>query len=247
MKKGLLWIIIFCIVLTVSLTGCAQEKAQPTASPEPTATIQPQNTAKPGPTVERLAFKKLNELTSYYLVITVTNRGGATKGWKNKFEAVHFPSVPAYDVLHYAMAANEKQFKLEEQQIMIEKKEWTKKVDKEWRERVSALSSMITSYTSEFTSLYLSLRIGEFELVGDETVAGVQTKRYKIEYKTSKTRVWGDVWLANQKDLPPVPVKWIGEQTAFDDKGKVIDDKRNLAFEFEVSKINAAPTVKPPK
>ena len=93
---------------------------------------------------------------------------------------------------------------------------------------------------------YLALSNGSVEKLDETTVDGIPAIHHRFNFETKSSRMTGEVWIANQSGLEPVPLKAFQEQMALDDQGTVIDDYRHVRIEYVVSAINTPITISPP-
>ena len=203
--------------------GNHPQATQPVAAkPVKTATASQQGSQGTGQAVN---YAELNELDSYRLAWTMKSKTGDTETvggynieWTKKPLATHLvmKMVDGVPAMEYILAKNTVWMKAGGQWVQVSKEELD-----------DALNQMGDVIQPDEGML----------LVGKETVNSVQCKHYtKAEnYPNSSAKL--DVWIANQKNLPPVVVRGI-----FHMKGDV-----DQTMESSVTDINKHITIKPPK
>jgi len=83
----------------------------------------------------------------------------------------------------------------------------------------------------------------------ESQVGGIPALHCSFSHGTkqdSENYMKGEIWIANQNDLPPVIIKAFFEQAALDEDGEIIEDARYIKAEFEVSEINTSIAIDPP-
>jgi len=187
-----------------------------------TATAGQSTTQPSGQTID---YAQLNELDSYRLAWTVKSKvgdneteGGYNIEWTKKPLATHLvmkmtEGVPA---LEYILVEDTVWMKAGGQWIQVSKEELDNTID-QMGDVIQPDEGMI--------------------LVGEETVNNVKCRHFKKEehYPTSSAKL--DVWIADQKNLPPVIVRGV-----FQMEGDV-----NQTMESNVTDINKHISIKPPK
>lgn len=93
----------------------------------------------------------------------------------------------------------------------------------------------------------------DYDFVGKETVNGVETRHYELKLgpmdllgltaASDLDDVSGDVWIADEGDLPAFPVRFVIEASGELEEGR----RGTFLFEQEVSDINEPFTIEPPE
>lgn len=239
------------IPTTTSLSSTAQQpsqSSQPSAATTGTSTIGT-NTAKTTTTTTAaatsttsgFAYKKLDVLSSYHIVLTAEALAGSAIGFINKYDANHNPLKKEYQSAWYS-SRDGGEFTLGEECIVIGSDQWVKPLGKGW----TTGSSIADNHMTFLSSLYLALSKAEPEKIEETTVSGIPVIHYSYLYETKSSRMKGEVWIASQSGMQPVPLKALGEQMALDEKGTVIEDYRHIRFAFEVNNVNEVISIKAP-
>ena len=249
----LFWALLLCLAIILSAcssiitTQQSQTGQPPTTSTATTnataATSKVDTTPTPISTSKAsgLHYEKLDMLSSYKIVTISEALAGPAKGVIFQFDAKHLPGEKAYQ----ATASSSRdggEFKSMEECIVIGSNKWVKPYGKDW----TTGDSIAGDYLIFINVLYLTLSKGTSEKIDETTVSGIPAVHYSIQYETKSTRMIGEVWIANQSGMQPVPLKASFEQMALDEKGAVIDDSRHSKTTFEVDEVNTTISIKAP-
>ena len=77
-------------------------------------------------------------------------------------------------------------------------------------------------YETYLNLLYLGLKNGQLTKIDETVLGGVPAVHYSLLYETKSALLKGEVWIANQEGLPPVPLKADTEQMALDEAGAAL-------------------------
>lgn len=223
---------------TVSVMGQPSQATVALSRAEKTPKIegeQPVSTGEPG---AGSPMVQLDVLDSYRATVTTwqINKDGSESSetvnltWLRDPPAVHFinPSFTEHEEL-----------------IAIGDFAWDK-VDDVWVKNPDKLDVNVAFTQAE--RLWLSSILGrnyeyfwqEAILVGEETVNGVQTRQYALDMDALPGRnIHVEVWIANQPDLPPVPIRGIYET--------IQSGATTLRIEADITGINAPVVIEAPE
>jgi hypothetical protein len=166
---------------------------------------------------------------------------GPAKNVITKSDASHVPGEEAYQAA-LSIARDGGGFVAAEECIVIGSSKWVKPYGKDW----ITGSSHADDYLTAISGLYLALSNGTSEKLDETIISGIPAFHYAIQYETKSSRMIGEVWIASQDGMEPVPLKAAIEQMAIDENGDVIDDYRHVKYAFEVNGVNEAITIKAP-
>jgi hypothetical protein len=142
--------------------------------------------------------------------------------------------------------------------IWIEDTAWLKMMG-QWNEQkpVPEVDNLLPMYTGllgpDELALYRSVAT-EVTLVSEETINGVRCKHYSYRYEkaTPLAIVEGEVWVADQADLPPIPVRETLKQTVQPPSQPsttppAVEGGSIRFIEREIYDINAPINIEPPE
>ena len=223
---------------TQAATGQTSPQTTTTPSTGPsTPATTPQSTGTTT-TPAKLAFEKLDQLSSYRMILTAEALAGPAKGTIERFEAEHIPPDSA---LHSKLTSSKSDYAVVEECIVIGSSKWVKPFGKTWE----IGDSLADNHVTFLSGVYLALQRAKIEPIDTSTVAGLPVDYYRYTFETKSTRMTGEVWIANKPDLEPVPLKGFQEQMALEN-GSAVDDYRHVRIEFELLEVNPPLSIKPP-
>ncbi len=192
-------------------TPTAIPTARPTRAPLPTATVV---TRVPRPTVERPNIAIWDELNSYRLQLNMrfgTDSGAKSMQWKITYEWVKEPEA-AHMVLAIdgtGLPAEVAALKVES--IQVGATTWTR-MGSDWEKSTTKSTPALSNSWADVEDLFRGMKP-----VGEETINGLPCKHYVFDDNVgglgglgsaqTQVRAEGDLWIAAQADLPPVPVR----------------------------------------
>ncbi len=240
-------------------TPTAIPTARPTRTPLPTATAA---TRVPRPTVERPNIAIWNDLNSYQLQLTMrfgTDGGAKSMQWKVTYEWVKEPEAAHMVLAIDGTGMPTEMAALKVESIQIGTTTWTR-LGEAWEKSTTEAAPDMQSSWADVEELFRDLKP-----VGEETINGIQCKHYVVDENiggssglgSAQVQAQGDVWIAAQSDLPPVPVRVRIKLNAADlfsmlPSGIVPAQpsatKTDLTYEIEldVTNINRPITIRPP-
>lgn len=167
---------------------------------------------------------------------------GMAAGVINKYEASHLPAEKAYQAA-LSVSRDGGEYIISEESIVIDKDLWVKDYKKIW---TIGTYTIANGYETYLNLLYLGLKNGQLTKIDETVLGGVPAVHYSLLYETKSALLKGEVWIANQEGLPPVPLKADTEQMALDEARAALDDYRHIKINFEVSDVNGDITITPP-
>ncbi len=219
MKKTRYLAIGLLAAFALFLIACGGSGGKESTSPSPQASAVPGDAGS-----GKVAYADLNELDSYRLEWTVKRKvgddyvvGGYKLEWTKKPLATHLTmEMGGGMALEYILADGGVWLKAGG--------EWMEASKEDLDDAIREIGDVVQPEE-------------EMKFLGKEKVNGVDCKRYSKETKTKEFTSRHDVWIADQKGLPPVVVRGIFRMT-----GAV-----EQTMESNVTDINAPITIKVPK
>ncbi len=185
--------------------------ARPSRTPLPTVTVA---TRAPRPTVERPNIAIWDDLNSYRLQLNMrfgTDSGAKSMQWKITYEWVKEPEAAHVVLAIDGTGQPQKVTALQIESIQIGATTWTR-MGEDWQKTTTKSTSVMSNSWADVERLF-----GNLQPVGEDTINGIQCKHYVFDDTVSglsglgaaqsQVRTAGDMWIAAQSDLPPVPVR----------------------------------------
>ncbi len=192
-------------------TPTAVPTSRPTRTPLPKATAA---TRVPRPTVERPNIAIWNDLNSYRLQLNMrfgANSDAQSMTWKITYEWVKEPAAEhtVFTIDSQGLPTNVPALTVES--IQVGNAAWTR-LGGDWQKTAAQPSSAMQSSWADVEELFRDLKP-----VGADTINGIYCQHYVVDDTVSNSgslgsaqaqvRAQGEVWIAAQPDLPPVPVR----------------------------------------
>lgn len=185
--------------------------SRPTRTPLPTATAA---TRVPRPTVERPNIAIWNDLNSYRLQLNMrfgANSDAQSMTWKITYEWVKEPAAEHTILTIDSQGLPTNVPALTVESIQIGNAAWTR-LGGDWQKTAAQPASAMQSSWADVEELFRGLKP-----VGEDTINGLRCQHYVVDDTVSgsdglgaaqaQVRAQGEVWIAAQPDLPPVPVR----------------------------------------
>ena len=243
MKKLLSILLVSLMIASMLMVGCSSEEEADNPTPEPTATEAPEADATEAPDAEDDIlsgdFGDIGTLASYRMqLITRTEVNGAPYTTTLEMEVVNDPAPRAVHTVMSGITGSERDVET----ITIGPTIWVKAEDDMW------MQLSVDEYDDtdqEYNDVADYLDFSDMSPTGEETVNGVHCQRYTIRSGIttggSSLNVSGDVWIADESDLPPIIIKQISSWTLGSDEGSLVSE-----YEINITDINEPITVTAP-
>jgi len=270
-SKRIIWVFAVFLSMSVLISACAGGSKSETADQDSTE-ISEQETMEADVSTEKMtdksaedtmaessenseeisaettekgfAFEKLDALDSYKLNVKMEALGGPAVGYQPKFEASYDNTNDAYQAISYA-SRDGQEYTIQDECVVIGETTWNKSYGKEWE----VSYTIADSYKVVFSGLNIVLKSADVNRIEETEIGGIHTIHYSFSHgaaQDSENYMEGEIWVADQSDLPPVIIKAFAEQGFLDDAGELIVDASNAKWEYEVSEINSAISIVPP-
>ncbi len=247
----------------------------PTATPQPTTALRttPISIATPMPTVGPAQIAQLDTLDSYRLQGKVVMEGGLfgstsvgwnfTQEWVKKSQAQRTITLIDVTTPMSSTSVPRQNPQVAMEAIVIGNTYWLK-VGNDWMQVDSRQPQYQRTSVGNLQSDWPSIKPA-----GEETVSNIRCKHYTVDEDTMKmsgpngvimvTHAQGDIWVANQPNLPSVIMRarirmrvsgsFFSPLTASPVPSPEAQEPKEMVYyyEYEITDVNIPITIEPPK